>query len=56
MFLAELDRFTSDAFVKFNHRKLPKKILPDTSQYVGWRANEHFHPGDPADRDALVTR
>ena len=31
VFLAERDRFTSNSFVKFNYRKLPEKILPDSS-------------------------
>jgi hypothetical protein len=53
--LAERDRFSSHPFVKFNYGKLlPEKIFPNASEYVGWCANEHFHPGDPADRDALV--
>ena len=31
VFLPERDRFTSDSFVKFNYRKLPEEILPDSS-------------------------
>src|SRR5271166_5384476 len=56
VFLAERNGFTSDSFVKFNHWKLPEKILPESSQYAGWRANKQFHPGDPADQDAIVIR
>ena len=56
VFLAERDRFSSDSFVKFNHWKLPEKILPHPSQYVGRCANKDFHPRDPADRDSLVKR
>jgi hypothetical protein len=56
VFLAELNRFASDRFIKLNNWKQPKKILPDPSQCVGRCANQHFHPGDPADRDALIKR
>ena len=56
VFLAELNRFASDRFIKLNNWKQAENTLPDSSQCVGRCANEHFHPGDPADRDALVTR